>query len=287
MFTREFEKSRTTHVAEFDETSASSTPSVEGSSRRAADVNTYVEIGKSLQDLRRNVYNMVKKDAAINIGPRPESRHSPPQYHVHTSYSNRTSEYSRNEQSTTFHTPGGTHQALHIPAGDTANGPCTPPNNQAHFTPSSRDHHGDSAAQLKARVSTPYRQVPRGYDEFENIQQITAQDLNGSEDGEEHSENVPRSRRRSGSGSGSGKKKSSRSRRSHVGKSGGGAVPMGSGEGGRSPADGAAHGSDSTGSSPSGSEQTEEEDSRLASAAAEVSQSIAVIVGQHEERFVK
>lgn len=286
MFTREFEKTRTTHVAEFDETSASSTPSVEGSNRRAADVNTYVEIGKSLQDLRRNVYNMVKKDAAINVGPRPESRHSPPQYHVHTSYSNRTSEYSRNERSASFSTPSGIHQPLHIPVGDAEDGPYTPPNNQAHSKPSSRDHHGDSAAQLKARVSTPYRQVPRTYDEFENIQQITAQDLNGSEEGEEYAENVPRNRRRSGSGSGSGKKKSSRSRRSqHGGKSG--AVPMAPAEGGRSAADGSGQGSESTGSSPSGSDQTEGEDGRLASAAAEVSQSIAVIVGQHEERFVK
>ena len=288
---------------EFEEASRvseSTTASVDAS-RRRADVNTYVEIGRSLQDLRRTVYDMAKREGGSG------NRTSPPQNHIHSSsHISHTSHVSDNSRTDShshhIHTPNNANDHLNFSSGNPIHGHYTPPTEGHYeFQKEQQEYRGDQARHSKNRVSTPYRHVPREYDYYESIQQITAQDLNmesgdatspGNSNRNKSPEKIPtssdrrrkKSNKRSGGGSGGSNSLAGSGRSSGIGG--------GNGSGSDQPASpsqnlatGGGGYADSASDSVS-SGNSVQSSPEPPSAVLGVSESIAEIMGQHEGHFL-
>lgn len=270
----------------FDETlrmSASTAASIE-SGKPVPGIHPYLEIGKSLQNLRRSVFDMYKDE--VTKSNRQKS--SPPTVTSHTAASNHSSshaehhyEHSRNEShNTVLLTPGSVMDPL---AGNLHHTPVT--EQQYAFQHQQQQYRGDQARHSKGRVSTPYRHTQQTFEDIGNIRKFSSTELNDSGESEELS---PKN-------SSSGGRKSHSTRRSARRERSGSHANLGEREDGMdTPLSG---NSPEAASRPMNFEDTSSEDSRAAgedgastkaaSAAVEVSHSIAVIVGQHEERFTK
>ena len=277
------EKSETRRrMEDFDETlrtSASTSASVDTKSRK--DIDTYVEIGRSLQNLRRTVYDMVKEDASHT------KTTSHVEIHHHHSHHSRHADTHQND-STIILTPSSIQDSSHIGSG-TMRGNHTPVTDQDYeFQQQQQQYRGDQGRHSKTRISTPYRRIPREYDEYEHIQQIRKEDFDSETNTPTHHEKTERnssSSKSKGSRSDS-SKKSKKSRKNHrdiadIEDKESTAID--------SPRNSAQNTGSSSNSSNSSSPSSDDSsiEHMLPSAAAEVSQSIAVIVGQHEEKFVQ
>jgi hypothetical protein len=255
--------------------------------RRASPINPYVEIGKSLQNLRKTVYDMARKDAEheVHLPALPAFRRSPPGPH-HNEFLNHSSHATTlnyNQHDTSYRTPG-----VHIDEHSSSAG-------HARFTPphdlqyGGLHHHNDRSSaqnmQSKGRFSTPYHRQPRGYEAYDGVPHMSARDLQDSEADEAEAPGGSHHRSSKTGNSGNAKKRRNRHREkaSDAAESAGAAItPLHS-----ATASPTAQ-SEVSGSSGSSAESSPAGESAAPlHAAVEVSQSIAVIVGQHEERFIK
>lgn len=290
-----------TPVGNFDDSlrmSASTAATIE-SMKPLPDIHPYLEIGKSLQNLRRSVFDMYKEE--VTKSSRSGSKSSPPSTHT---TSNSTSSHiehnylhSENQNNrTSMFSPSSTMDPSMHTAENTQHTPVT--ESQYDFQHQQQQYRGDQGRHSKTRVSTPYRHTQQTYEEIGNIRKFSANELDDSAESEERSPKISGSgsrRRASKSHKSSHHEHRSGSKVSHDEKmeEGGGA---GTGTGADTPLSSASPAAAS--SRPVNFEDSSSEDSRSGdgnssdspkaeSAAVEVSHSIAVIVGQHEERFTK
>lgn len=271
----------------FDDTlrmSASTAATIE-SAKPLPDIHPYLEIGKSLQNLRRSVFDMYKEE--VTKSTRSGSKSSPPDSHAtsHTSTSHVQHSYehiSSEAYNNVLLTPGSMMDPSMHNSGNMHHTPTT--EQQYDFQHQQQQYRGDQGRHSKARVSTPYRHTQQTFDEIGNIRKFTSNELDDSGESEE------RSPKKSGSGSKKDKAKGRKSSRRE--RSGSKAALDAREEGTDTPLSGASP--DAT-SRPMNFESSSEdsksgedaESPKAGSAAVEVSHSIAVIVGQHEERFSK
>lgn len=287
---------------DFDETlrmSQSTAASIE-SAKPIPDIHPYLEIGKSLQNLRRSVFDMYTDE--VNKSVRSAERTSPP---LATTHQHSTTNSSNHHHTSRFEAHYHTSQhdsILLTPSAFAENSIgrlASGHSSAAHRTPTSEDREPHN----KHRTSTPYRHIQRDSDDFGgSVHNFSASDLNDSREElppapqtrteRGHTNNItsPPQRppqhphpsetykRHNRSGSESYSDEASLQRRrlhSHVE-----VHPSG---------DLASHSSSDSSYESSRDEHTErrgkEKGTASASASVEVGHAIAVIVGQHEERF--
>ena len=238
---------------DFDETlrlSQSTAASIE-STKPIPDIHPYLEIGKSLQNLRRSVFDMYTDE--VNKSVRSAERTSPPLATAHHSTTNSTNHHHESHFESHYRT--SQHDSILLtPSAFTENSTGRLASNNssgAHRTPTSKDRE----LRNKNRTSTPYRHVKQDSDDFGgSVHKFSASDLNDSREEPLAQNRAERSR-----------------------------VEVRPGD------DLASHSSTDTGSDSSRDEHThhrsKDKNSMNASASVEVGHAIAVIVGQHEERF--
>jgi len=281
---------------QFDETlrmSQSTIASFE-SAKPTPDIHPYLEIGKSLQNLRRSVFDMYKDEVSKSV--RSTDRNSPPlatyhstttstsQYYESTFESNNSRD--AHQRGSVILTPSAIADSSRHSTGhktDSHRASSTQYDNHNHSTPQDDSRHS------KNRNSTPYRQTTHEYGDVGHIPHFSAADLNESGD-----EDAPTDRRTS-HGNYSSRESTTRTQadnQKRIMRSGSESLSDAVSPQRRRfhshshtvQADDASRDSQDTDSS---REEHKGRDKGAASnsASAEVSHSIALIVGQHEEKF--
>ncbi len=296
-----FRDDRNRGYEDFDETlrmSQSTAASIE-SAKPIPDIHPYLEIGKSLQNLRRSVFDMYTDE--VNKSVRSAERTSPPLTSAHHSATNSANRHHESHFESHYRT--SQHDSIMLtPSAFTENSIGRLASNNgsgAHRTPTSKDHESRN----KNRTSTPYRHVKQDSDDFGgSVHNFSASDLNDSREEPlaqnraervhiapntsspqrppqhpQHSQHSETYKRHNRSESESFSDEASLQRRRLHSR-----VEVRPGD------DLASHSSAETGSDSSRDEDARhnrDKDSASASASVEVGHAIAVIVGQHEERF--
>lgn len=266
------------------------------SEKHAPDIHPYLEIGKSLQNLRRSVFDMYKDE--VTKSGRLSERNSPPIATVHHSSSSSTSHMhelnfesirTQVHNSSIEQTPSS-YPDVSKQAAKQNSGSARTPLFQAQLL--QQQNQEDNAHNSKNRASTPYRNTRREYDEdISQIPHFTAADLDDSSD--EHSPPARTSRnhrsnstppvRLTSGGSHKHTPRSLESKRSQNASYTDELSPHHRYRQTRSHEQGSQVGSDDSSNSSREGRATQNE--HAVNASVEVSHAIAVIVGQHEERF--
>ena len=284
---------------DFDETlrmSQSTAASIE-STKPIPDIHPYLEIGKSLQNLRRSVFDMYTDE--VNKSVRSAERNSPPLATVHHSATNSSNHHHESHFESHYRT--SQHDSILLtPSAFTENSTGKLASNNSagvHRTPTSKDRE----LRNNNRTSTPYRHVKQDSDDFGgSVHKFSASDLNDSREEPlaqnraervhiansasspqrppQHPHQSETYKRHNRSESDSFSDEASLQRRRLHSR-----VEVRPGD------DLASHSSTDTGSDSSRDEHAHRRSTDKsfagASASVEVGHAIAVIVGQHEERF--
>ena len=253
------------------------------SSKPVPDIHPYLEIGKSLQNLRRSVFDMYKDE--VNKSVRSTDRNSPPM--ATATYQSSAQHYEYNylsQQNEIIHKESLQSSLLQTPPSASHGSS----DNQHSGSKQTPQNNNDSAKSSKNRVSTPYRHNKGEYSEINRIPHFNTADLN---DSTEELSPMARTTRSSRNNSGLSPRLQSTDFPQHQ------PSQLTSGSFSEQLSHRFRHTEATDGASQADSDETDSSREEIsphdvgattaASASVEVSHAIAVIVGQHEERFVR